>query len=385
MPVSFLVDSEEDAAFRSEVRGWLDANLPHELRGWSVRPPPEMLQGWHRRLFERGWIAPHWPKKYGGMEATLTQRLILEEEQGRIGAPVLSRQALQHIGPILQRHGTEAQKREHLPKILSGEVLWCQGYSEPNAGSDLASLRTRGEIDNDHMVINGQKIWTTWAHHANWMYALVRTDPDAPRRQQGISMILIDLKTPGITIRPIRTLADDEEFAECFFDNVRVPLSNLVGTLNDGWRVAKALLDSERLGNTNPQLALDALDRVRKVARATGKLDEPAFHDRLVRAEIDVMTLSALFAQMVTMAKAEMEIGAGASIGKLTATETVQRIADLLMEAAGGSGADVDPVQTPDGPVEVTMFWRQARRLSIFAGTSEIQRNVIAKRILGLP
>jgi len=382
---SFLVDSEKDAAFRKEVRDWLDANLPQDLRGWSVRPPPARLQAWHRKLYERGWIAPHWPRKYGGMEATLEERLILQEELARARAPVMSRQALQHIGPILMRHGSEAQKREHLPKMLSGEVLWCQGYSEPNAGSDLASLRTRGEVDGKTIVVNGQKIWTTWGQHANWMYGLVRTDPAAAKKQQGISMLLIDMTSPGVTRRPIRTIADDDEFAEVFFDNVRVPIENVVGPLHEGWTVAKALMDSERIGNTNPQLALDAIDRIRKVAKATGMIDDPAFRDKLARAEIEALTLAAVFAHVVGLAKAGIEIGAASSFGKLAATEIVQRLADLLLEAAGPYGADRDQIDTPDGPVDVSEFWRQARRLSIFAGTSEIQRNVIAKRILGLP
>ncbi len=385
MTISFLIDSDEDAAFRREVRDWLEENLSHELRGWSVRPPPELIRPWHRKLFEKGWIAPHWPKKYGGMEATLNQQLILMEELGRIGAPVLSRQALGHIGPILQRHGTEQQKARHLPKMLSGEVHWCQGYSEPNAGSDLASLRTRADLDGDHFVINGQKIWTTWAHHAHWMYALVRTDQDAPKKQAGISMILIDLKTPGITIRPIMTIADDDEFAEVFFDDVRVPRENIVGEVNDGWRVAKALLDGERIGSASPQLALDGLDRIRKVARATGAMDSPGFRDRLVEAELDVVALSAVFSHAVGLTKAGMDIGAGSSFIKLVGTQTVQRIADLMLEAAGAHGAGTGPIETADGPVDVSGFWRQARRLTIFAGTSQIQKNVTAKRVLGLP
>lgn len=383
--ISFIADTREDAAFRLEVREWLAENLPPELQGWSTRPPPELIRPWQRKLYDRGWIAPNWPKRYGGMEATLNQQLILQEEFGRAGAPVLSRQAVGHIGPILIRHGTEAQKAEHLPGMLSGETLWCQGYSEPGAGSDLASLRTRGEVDGDHVVINGHKIWTTWGHHADWMYALVRTDPDAPRKQLGISMVLIDLKTPGITIRPIRTLADDEEFAEEFFDDVRVPRANVVGEWNDGWRVAKALLDSERLGNANPQLAIDVLDRVRKVARATGVLDDPAFQDRLTQAELDVLAQSAVFAHAVQMARAGMEVGADSSFIKIVSTDVVQRIADLLLDAAGEHGAEAGPLATPDGPVDVSVLWREVRRISIFAGTSEIQRNVTAKRVLGLP
>lgn len=383
--ISFIADTREDAAFRLEVRKWLAENLPPELQGWSTRPPPELIRPWQRKLYDRGWIAPNWPKRYGGMEATLNQQLILQEEFGRAGAPVLSRQAVGHIGPILIRHGTEAQKAEHLTGMLSGETLWCQGYSEPGAGSDLASLRTRGEIDGDHVVINGHKIWTTWGHHADWMYALVRTDPDAPRKQLGISMVLIDLKTPGITIRPIRTLADDEEFAEEFFDDVRVPRANVVGEWNDGWRVAKALLDSERLGNANPQLAIDVLDRVRKVARATGVLDDPAFQDRLTQAELDVLAQSAVFAHAIQMARAGMEVGADSSFIKIVSTDVVQRIADLLLDAAGEHGAEAGPLATPDGPVDVSVLWREVRRISIFAGTSEIQRNVTAKRVLGLP
>ena len=382
---SFMVDSRADAAFRLEVRAWLAENLPRELRGWSVRPPPGLLKEFHKRLFAKGWIAPHWPKEHGGTEMSLHRRLILQEEMGLAGAPVLSRQALGHIGPILMRHGTDAQKARHLPKMLSGEVHWCQGYSEPNAGSDLASLRTRAVLDGDNFVVNGQKIWTTWAHHAQWMYALVRTDPNAPRKQAGISMILIDLATPGIAIRPIRTIADDDEFAEVFFQDVRVPAENLVGRINEGWGIAKSLLDHERIGNASPQFAIDGLDRLKKVAHATGAIDDPVFRDRLARVELDVLAQAAVFAHTVQLADADMEIGSGSSFIKLVATDTIQLIGDLLLEAAGPHGADLEAFDTPDGPVEVSGFFRQARRNSIFAGTSEIQKSVTAKRVLGLP
>ena len=214
MPISFRVDDESESAFRLEVRDWLEANLPEDLRGWSPRPPFDRAQWWLEKVAERGWIAPHWPKRHGGMEATINQQIILREEFARAGAPELSGQGLNHIGPILMEFGSEAQKAQHLPKILSGEVTWCQGYSEPNAGSDLASLRTRADLDGDHFVVNGQKIWTTWAHHADWIFMLVRTDQDAPRKQAGISFLLAELDTPGITVRPIRTIAGDDEFAE---------------------------------------------------------------------------------------------------------------------------------------------------------------------------
>jgi len=383
--LSFLVDSAQDAKFRSEVRNWMAKNLPDELRGWSTRPPRDMIQPWHHKLFEKGWIAPNWPKEYGGMEASISEQLILQEELGHAGAPILSRQALGHIGPILMRHGTDAQKADHLPKMLSGEVMWCQGYSEPGSGSDLASLQTRGEVDGEEIVINGQKIWTTGGHSADWMYALVRTNPDAPKKQGGISMVLIDLKTPGISIRPIMTIADDEEFSEVFFDDVRIPCSNLVGELNDGWSVAKALLASERIGNANPQLALQCLDKLQRVARATGRINDPVFQDNLNKLELDVLAQSAVFAHAIQQAKAGMDIGAGSSFMKIVATENIQRIADLMFEAAGQHAADVEPMVTDEGPVDVSVLWREVRRITIYAGSSEIQRNITAKRVLGLP
>ena len=383
--LSFLVDSAQDAKFRSEVRNWMAKNLPDELRGWSTRPPRDMIQPWHHKLFEKGWIAPNWPKEYGGMEASISEQLILQEELGHAGAPILSRQALGHIGPILMRHGTDAQKADHLPKMLSGEVMWCQGYSEPGSGSDLASLQTRGEVDGEEIVINGQKIWTTGGHFADWMYALVRTNPDAPKKQGGISMVLIDLKIPGISIRPIMTIADDEEFSEVFFDDVRIPFSNLVGELNDGWSVAKALLASERIGNANPQLALQCLDKLQRVARATGTINDPVFQDNLNKLELDVLAQSAVFAHAIQQAKAGMDIGAGSSFMKIVATENIQRIADLMFEAAGQHAADVEPMVTDEGPVDVSVLWREVRRITIYAGSSEIQRNITAKRVLGLP
>ncbi len=381
---SFIADSREDARFRAEARSWLEENLPSELRGLARRPTPDEALPWHRKLYERGWIAPGWPEEYGGMGATLQQQLILQEELARIGAPTLSRQGLGHIGPILMRYGTDRQKSEHLPKILSGEVHWAQGYSEPGSGSDLASLTTRAVADGDDFIVNGRKIWTTMAQHAQWMYALVRTDPDAPRKQLGISIILIDLSTPGISIRPIRTIADEEEFAECVFEDVRVPRTNLVGEVNDGWRIARSLLDHERIGNASPQLALDLLDRVRRVAKATGAITDAAFRDRLAAMEIDVLSQAAIFSHAVKMADADIPIGSNSSFIKIVATENVQKIADLLLEAAGLHGGDAGPVETDDGPVDVSKIWLDIRKHTIYAGSNEIQRSILARRVLGL-
>ena len=222
-------DSDADARFRAEVRAFLDAELPPHLCDLPTRPKVEEALWWHRSLQGRGWIAPAWPKEYGGMEASLEQRLILFEEMACKGAPELSGQAINHIGPIIIRFGTPRQKATHLLSMLHGDTLWCQGYSEPNSGSDLASLRTSARVEGDKLIVNGQKIWTTGALHAQWMFALVRTNPDAADGRKGISMILIDMKSKGITTRPICTIAGDDEFAEVFFDNVEVPIENVVG------------------------------------------------------------------------------------------------------------------------------------------------------------
>jgi len=384
MSISFRSDSPAEKAFRHEVRAWIEETLPADLRGWSTRPPFERGMWWHRQLFGKGWIAPAWPKAYGGMEASLNEQIVLKEELARAGAPEISAQGTNHIGPILMAFGTEAQKARFLPPILSGDEVWCQGYSGPGAGSDLASLRTKGTVEGDEIVVNGHKIWTTWAHHADWMFALVRSDPDAPKKQAGISFLLIDLKTPGIDIRPIRTIVGDDEFAEVFLDDVRVPMENLVGGLHDGWRVANALLAHERLGTANPQLLFDALERVKKIARATGAWDEGGFRDRLAEAEIDTIGFAAMFAHAAEIANAERSLGLDASVMKINGTEILQRIADLLVEAAGSEGALSGRIETEDGPVEVAPLFLQVRRATIYGGSSEIQRNILAKRVLGL-
>ena len=389
MSISFRTDSPDEKAFRDEVRGWIEATLPDDLRGWSTRPPFERGMWWHRQLFEKGWIAPSWPESYGGMGATLNQQIILKEELARAGAPEISMQGTNHIGPILMQFGTYAQKQRFLPPILSGDEVRCPGYSEPSAGSDLASLRTRADIVNDGgaaaLVVNGHKIWTTWAHHSDWMFALVRSNPDAPKKQAGISFVLIDLTTPGIDIRPIRTIAGDEEFAEVFLDDVRVPMENLVGELHDGWRVANALLAHERLGTANPQLLYDAVERVKKVAAATGALNDPYFRERLAETEIDTVGFAAMFAHAAQIANAERSLGLDASVMKINGTEVLQSLADLLFEAAGSDAAINGRVDVNGEKIEIGPLYLQVRRATIYGGSSEIQRNILAKRVLGLP
>jgi alkylation response protein AidB-like acyl-CoA dehydrogenase len=381
----FRHDSPDEASFRAEVRSWLAANLPATLRGRINRPPPEELMPWYRTLSHKGWIAPHWPKQYGGMGATLNEQVIMTEELARVGAPQLPAQGLNHIGPILIEFGTEAQKAKHLPPIIAGTVIWAQGYSEPGAGSDLASLATRATLEGDHFVVQGQKIWTTWAHYSDWMFALVRTDPLAHPRHAGISFLLLDLHSPGISINPIRTIAGDDEFSEVFFDNVVVPAENLVGKLNDGWRVANALLGHERLGTSNPQHALIALDRIKAMARASGMMADPAFRDRLAAASINVTALSALFSHAVELTNLQRSPGTEASMIKIVGTELLQSLNDLLIEAAGSQASLQKPITTDFGAIDVSTAFLQARRATIYGGSSEVQRNIIARRVLNLP
>jgi alkylation response protein AidB-like acyl-CoA dehydrogenase len=381
----FRHDSPDEAAFRTEVRTWLEASLPAALRGRTNRPPPAELMPWYRALSHKGWIAPHWPKEYGGMGATLNQQIIMTEELARVGAPQMPAQGLNHIGPILIEFGTEAQKAKHLPPIIDGSVIWAQGYSEPGAGSDLASLATRATLEGDHFVVQGQKIWTTWGHHSDWMFALVRTDPQAQPRHAGISFLLLDLHSPGIRIRPIRTIAGDDEFSEVFFDNVVVPAENLVGKLNDGWRVANALLGHERLGTSNPQYALIALDRIKTMARATGVMADPAFRDRLAAASINVTALAALFSHAVELSNRRQSLGPDSSIIKIAGSELLQQLNDLLIEAAGSNAVMENPIPTDFGTVDVSTSYLQVRRATIYGGSSEIQRNIVARRVLNLP
>jgi alkylation response protein AidB-like acyl-CoA dehydrogenase len=381
----FRRDAPAEAEFRLEVRTWLEANLPVALRGRTTRPPPAELMPWYHTLSRKGWIAPHWPGQYGGMGATLNEQIIMTEELARIGAPHLPTQGLNHIGPILMEFGTVAQKAQHLPPIIAGTVIWAQGYSEPGAGSDLASLSTRATPEGDHFVVRGHKIWTTWAHYSDWMFALVRTDPQAQPRQAGISFLLIDLHSPGVRVRPIKTIAGDDEFSEVFFDEVMVPAENLVGKLNDGWGIANALLGHERLATANPQFSLMALERIKTMARASGIMADPAFQDRLAAASINVTALSALFSHAVELTNHGQGPGPESSVIKIFATELLQTLNDLLLEAAGGHAPTERPIATDFGAVDVATSFLQSRRVTIYGGSSEIQRNVLARRVLNLP
>lgn len=376
-------ESAAETAFRGEVRAWLHANVPDALRHKTFRPLPAEGMPWYRALSQRGWIAPHWPRSHGGMGASPVQQVILMEEMALAGTPDIPTQGLNHIGPLLIARGTPAQQRRHLPPILAGDAIWCQGYSEPGSGSDLTSLRTRADVDGDMLRINGHKIWTTWGHHADWMFALVRTS-NAGKPQHGITFVLIDMTTPGIRRRPIRTIAGDEEFAEVFFDDVAVPIENVVGDIDEGWRVATALLSEERLRIGSPAQALRAQERLRMMLRAAPEGDVPVgIHEAAALAAVEVETLVAAYLEA---AEAFEQGGAvDSAYLKLLATDTMHHMLDLVRRAAGRRAALREPTRRGDDLLDATEMFLQARRLGIYGGSSEVQRNIIATRVLGLP
>jgi alkylation response protein AidB-like acyl-CoA dehydrogenase len=288
------------------------------------------------------------------------------------------------LGPLIIRYGTGVQRRDILPRILSGEVLWCQGYSEPSAGSDLASLRTSAVADGDDFIVNGQKIWTSFAHEADMIFLLVRTDPRA-RKQEGISFLLADMRSPGITVKRIRNLGGGAEFCEVFLDNVRVPRSNLVGGLNEGWTMAKSLLGSERIMIGNPRGARAPLLRLRELARATGLEEDPAWRARHDELRLDVDDLDALFVRCADVLRRGLELGPEVSMLKIWVTEAQQRVADLMLETAGESGVTDGSLALPGGALHPANAFFSARPASIYGGSNEIQRNILAKGVLELP
>jgi alkylation response protein AidB-like acyl-CoA dehydrogenase len=319
------------------------------------------------------------------MGATLTQQIILFEEISRVGAPTPYPHGLNFIGPLIIDAGTPEQKAKHLPPILTGDTTWCQGYSESGAGSDLASLTTRAELDGDHFIVNGHKMWTTNGHFADWMFALVRTDPKAQPRHAGISMLLIDLKSPGITVKPIQTIKGDAEFAEELLVDVRVPRENLLGGLNDGWKVANRLLGSERFTTGHPRNAAVLLNKARQVAELTGTVREPGFLQKLAALEIDLLAFSAYYRHAAALHGEGRAPFSMAPVIKIAGGELGQRASELLVEAAAGFGPLVDDMTIGNHVVNPAAEMFEMRRVTVGSGAVEIQRNIIAKRVLGLP
>lgn len=375
--------ADTDREFRKTAREWIERNLPAALRNRVHYPTRDQLRPWLTNLHRQGWVAPHWPREHGGMGASTAQRRILMEELVRAGAPNVVSPGLSFVGPLLMEHGRDEQRAYHLPRILSGETHWAQGYSEPESGSDLASLRTRAVQRGDRFIVDGHKVWQTWGIYADWMLTLVRTDETAPRNA-GISMILIDLRTPGITVTPIRTITGEDELSEVRLDNVEVPVSNLVGAVNEGWALANSLLIHERMNGGSPELSLAMLARVQRAGRHTGLDRDAAFADRLARAEIELMALEAVYWDAVEAAERGAVQRPTTSLLKFAQTRIQQTLADLLVEAAGSDGS-LQQTAVDDRPLAVGAAYLLSRRATIFGGTREIQLNIIARHTLGLP
>jgi alkylation response protein AidB-like acyl-CoA dehydrogenase len=373
-----------DEDFRREIRAFVEREYPPHLRFILQRARWSEMKDWWRKLHERGWIAPNWPREWGGMALDAGKMMIYLDEFERHGVARAPDQGITQVGPLIMRFGTQAQKEHYLPRTLSGEYIWCQGYSEPNAGSDLASLQTAAVLDGDEFVINGQKIWTSLADDSTHCYVLVRTDRQA-KKQQGISFLLVDLKSPGITIRPIRNLAGHSEFCEVFYDNVRVPRDALVGRMNDGWTVAKALLGYERLGIGSPRRPQYALRRLEALARAKGLFEDPGFVDRFTALKLDIEDGAALYGRFVEQVKRGEALGPDVSMLKVWTMETWQRITDLLVEAGAEDGVLAGVRGVAGVETDFLSPFYYARPSTIYGGSSEIQRNVLAKYVLNLP
>jgi acyl-CoA dehydrogenase len=387
----------EELAFQTEVRAFLDEALPPILREagrrtTSVFTDKEWNLAWHKILYAKGWVAPAWPVEYGGTGWNEMQRYIWSAECARAGTPNLSPMGLRMVGPCIQRYGTPEQKAFYLPRILAGEDYWCQGYSEPGSGSDLASLQMRAERDGDHYVLNGSKIWTTHAHFANRMFCLVRTDATG-KPQQGITFLLLEMATPGIEVKPIITLAGEHEVNQVFFDNVRVPIANRLGEENDGWTVAKYLLEFERGGGSGAGLKMGLL-RLRAMAKAEGLLDDAVMRRRLAEAEIAVEAIEMTEHRVMTALSAGKNPGPASSMLKTQGTEATQKLDELAIEIGGvfswvvqpearAVGANIEPVG-PDHTLVAMPRYLNNRAASIYGGSNEIQRGIMARLVLGL-
>jgi len=391
--------TSEDLAFRDQVRAFLDANLPADLQQKvrrHLRLSREDYVRWHKILAAQGWVAPGWPAEFGGPGWSAVQRHLFDEECARAGTPPILPFGVNMVAPVIMAFGSAEQKAHFLPRILSCEDWWCQGYSEPGSGSDLASLKTTAVRDGDHYIVNGQKTWTTLAQHADMIFCLVRTDSTV-RKQEGISFLLIDMKTPGVTVRPIIMLDEDHEVNEVFFDNVRVPVANLIGQENRGWTYAKYLLGHERtgiaaVGRSKRELAF--LKRYALAQTKNGKslMADPLFAAKVATLEIELMALEMTVLRV--LAQEHKAPGPEASVLKVRGTDIQQTLTELMVEAAGPMAMPFDPAYLEgesahsaggdDDGAPLAAYYFNFRKTSIYGGSNEIQRNIITQMILGL-
>lgn len=375
-----------DDEFRGIFREWVDANCPSHLRFMrKQRPVFDEVAEWYHALAEKGWLSPVWPQEHGGMGLDAAKHIVYVEEWARLGCPRIPDHGIGLTGPLLIEFGTDEQKANFLPKILSGEHVWCQGYSEPNAGSDLASLRTSAVSDGDDYIVNGQKIWTTLAHCANWILLLVRTTKDDNKRQNGITVMLVDMTTPGVVVRPIANLRGEADFCEVFFENVRVPAKNVVGAVDQGWALAKSVLGHERIFLGAPSRPEYALKRLEMLAEDRGAFDDPAFRSRYARLLLDLNDLGSAFEKFAKILREGGQLGAEVSVLKIFCSELYQRITEETLAVAGEEARYYDDLPVGDNEVDAMNLYLDSRAPTIFGGSNEIQRNILAKAVLRLP
>jgi alkylation response protein AidB-like acyl-CoA dehydrogenase len=402
MDLSF---SKEDLAFQGEVRGFIAAQYDAELRAKNAQSKngyldKDSMLKWQRALYAKGWAAPHWPVEYGGAGFTPAQKYIFDLEMSAAGTPVMSPMGLRMVAPVIMAFGTDAQKKQHLPPILASEIWWCQGYSEPGSGSDLASLQMKCEDKGDHYLLNGSKIWTTHAQWADWMFNLVRTRQGA-KPQEGITFLLVDMKTPGIAVEPLVTLdgpvAGQQEINQVFYTDVKVPKENRIGEENEGWTYAKYLLEFERGNAYGPGLKR-ALGKVKKLAAETDVGGEKLIADANFRArvdalEIEISSMEFFELRMFSAMSAGQRPGAESSMLKCKGTELQQAISELSVEVVGYYAMPFiqdtwsrknEPRPGPDYAAPIAPYYFNLRKASIYAGSNEIQRNIMAKAVLGL-
>lgn len=396
--------SPDDRAFQQDVAAFLAESFTPDLRAATQRQAGVFAEAsvnrrWHKILHEKGWVAPSWPREYGGTGWNVVQRYIFDSECALAGTPALPAMGLQMCGPVIMRFGSNEQKQYYLPRILSGEHYWCQGYSEPGSGSDLASLQCRARREGEHYIVNGTKIWTTHAQYANWMFLLVRTDTSA-KPQAGITFLLLDMATPGITVAPIITLSGEHEVNQVFFDNVRIPVANRMGDENDGWTVAKYLLEFER-GHAFASRIRGLVRQVRLMAgherngQGDSLWDDPVFRRKVSEVEIALAAVDFTERRLISQLSTGRNSGdTAASMLKLKGTETMQSASELALEAiayyavpnqraALGEGANEAPIG-PEYAATVTARYLNTRASTIYGGSSEIQRNILARLALGL-
>ncbi|WP_334133953.1 acyl-CoA dehydrogenase family protein [Tepidimonas sp.] len=388
-----LAFTPEERAFRDEVRAWIDTHLDPALAAkvlGGLRLSKEDIQGWARTLGRQGWLAYRWPRTFGGPGWTVVQQHLFDEALAEAGAPPILPFGPVMVAPVIMAFGTPEQQQRFLPGIASGEVWWCQGYSEPGSGSDLASLRTRAERDGDHYVVNGQKTWTTLAQHADWIFCLVRTRTDG-KPQAGISFLLIDMRSPGVTVRPIRLLDGEYEVNEVWFDNVRVPVSQRIGEENQGWTIAKYLLSHERANIADVNRSKRELKRLKRLAQAEGIWDDARVRDQIALLEVDIVALEMLVLRVLAAERSGKPALDIAALLKIRGSEVQQRLTELMLLVAGPmalpylepalTGQPVAAADAALAPLAPRYF--NMRKTTIYGGSNEVQRNIVAQTLLG--